>query len=303
MVLVIAPWNYPYLTAVNSVVPALLAGNAVVLRHSAQTPAVRRALRRGLRGGGAACGRLPVRALRSRGATPRMIASPEVSFVAFTGLGGRRACRAAGRQRSASSAWGSSSGARTPPTCAPTRISPTRCRIWWTAPSSTPASPAAASSGSTCSAQPLRGLRGRPSSSRGGALSPGRPPRSRHHAWARWCGPAQRTSCADQVAGGAGRGCASRAAGRGALRVAIEAGTPYLAPQVLVDVEPRHADHARGDLRSRALGDRVRLRVTSEAAIAQMNDSDFGLTASVWTRDEEAALCHRKRSWRRGPSS
>ena len=37
VVLVIAPWNYPFLTAVNSIVPALVAGNAVVLKHSTQT--------------------------------------------------------------------------------------------------------------------------------------------------------------------------------------------------------------------------------------------------------------------------
>jgi acyl-CoA reductase-like NAD-dependent aldehyde dehydrogenase len=36
-VFVISPWNYPYLTAVNSVIPALMAGNAVILKHSAQT--------------------------------------------------------------------------------------------------------------------------------------------------------------------------------------------------------------------------------------------------------------------------
>jgi acyl-CoA reductase-like NAD-dependent aldehyde dehydrogenase len=36
-VLVIAPWNYPYLTAVNSVIPALMAGNAVILKHATQT--------------------------------------------------------------------------------------------------------------------------------------------------------------------------------------------------------------------------------------------------------------------------
>jgi acyl-CoA reductase-like NAD-dependent aldehyde dehydrogenase len=38
VVLVVAPWNYPYLTAINSIVPALLSGNAVILKHSAQTP-------------------------------------------------------------------------------------------------------------------------------------------------------------------------------------------------------------------------------------------------------------------------
>ncbi len=37
IVLVVAPWNYPYLTAVNSIVPALMAGNAVILKAAAQT--------------------------------------------------------------------------------------------------------------------------------------------------------------------------------------------------------------------------------------------------------------------------
>ena len=38
VVFVIAPWNYPYLTAVNSIIPALAAGNSIILKHSAQTP-------------------------------------------------------------------------------------------------------------------------------------------------------------------------------------------------------------------------------------------------------------------------
>ena len=40
VVLVIAPWNYPYMTAINSIAPALIAGNAVVLKHASQTPLV-----------------------------------------------------------------------------------------------------------------------------------------------------------------------------------------------------------------------------------------------------------------------
>lgn len=38
LVFVIAPWNYPYLTAVNAIVPAIMAGNSVLLKHSVQTP-------------------------------------------------------------------------------------------------------------------------------------------------------------------------------------------------------------------------------------------------------------------------
>src|SRR5690606_7071970 len=40
VVLIIAPWNYPLLTAVNGVAAALLAGNAVLLKHSSLTPAI-----------------------------------------------------------------------------------------------------------------------------------------------------------------------------------------------------------------------------------------------------------------------
>jgi acyl-CoA reductase-like NAD-dependent aldehyde dehydrogenase len=37
IVFVVAPWNYPYLTAINTVAPALIAGNAVVIKHATQT--------------------------------------------------------------------------------------------------------------------------------------------------------------------------------------------------------------------------------------------------------------------------
>ena len=37
-VLVLAPWNYPYLTSVNAIIPAIIAGNTVILKHATQTP-------------------------------------------------------------------------------------------------------------------------------------------------------------------------------------------------------------------------------------------------------------------------
>lgn len=37
VVFVVAPWNYPYMTAINTVAPALIAGNVVILKHATQT--------------------------------------------------------------------------------------------------------------------------------------------------------------------------------------------------------------------------------------------------------------------------
>jgi acyl-CoA reductase-like NAD-dependent aldehyde dehydrogenase len=64
-------------------------------------------------------------------------------------------------------------------------------------------------------------------------------------------------------------------------------GTPYLAPQVLVDV-----DHSMRVMIEESFGPVVGIaRVGSDdEAVARMNDSAFGLTACVWTQDEEAGL-------------
>jgi acyl-CoA reductase-like NAD-dependent aldehyde dehydrogenase len=64
-------------------------------------------------------------------------------------------------------------------------------------------------------------------------------------------------------------------------------GSAYLAPQVLVDV-----DHGMRVMTEESFGPVVGIMkvASDEQAVSLMNDSAFGLTASVWTNDENAAL-------------
>src|SRR5215210_3337800 len=96
VVLVIAPWNYPYLTAINTIVPALVAGNAVLLKHAAQTILVGERFqsamdRAGLRRG------LFQNLVLSHEQTARILGSGLVDHCNFTGSvsGGRAIERAA----------------------------------------------------------------------------------------------------------------------------------------------------------------------------------------------------------------
>lgn len=84
VVLVIPAWNYPFLIAVNTVVPALLAGNAVVLKHSETTPLVAERFAEAFREAGLPDGLLEVLHL-SHDVTAGVIRDPRTSFVAFTG--------------------------------------------------------------------------------------------------------------------------------------------------------------------------------------------------------------------------
>ncbi|MFT4101789.1 MAG: aldehyde dehydrogenase family protein [Burkholderiaceae bacterium] len=83
-VLVIAPWNYPLLTAVNAVVPALVAGNTVILKHSAQTPLAAERMVEGFVEAG-----VPADVFQfvhcDHAATQALIAAPQVDYVCFTG--------------------------------------------------------------------------------------------------------------------------------------------------------------------------------------------------------------------------
>ena len=95
VVFVIAPWNYPYLTAVNAVVPALMAGNAVILKHSAQTPLCAERFAQAFKAAGLPKGLFQFLHM-SHADTAKLIGGG-ADFVAFTGSveGGRAVQRAA----------------------------------------------------------------------------------------------------------------------------------------------------------------------------------------------------------------
>jgi acyl-CoA reductase-like NAD-dependent aldehyde dehydrogenase len=90
VVVVIAPWNYPYLTAVNAVLPALIAGNAVVLKHSHQTPLCAERFVEAFVSAGVPADVFQYLHL-SHAETARLMSDRRVGSVCFTGseLGGR----------------------------------------------------------------------------------------------------------------------------------------------------------------------------------------------------------------------
>ncbi|KAH8111661.1 succinate semialdehyde dehydrogenase [Phellopilus nigrolimitatus] len=96
VVLVIAPWNFPYLTAINSVLPALLAGNSVLLKPSPQTPLAAERLQRALEAAGVPKGVMQTVHL-SQALAEKAIQHRLVDFVSFTGSisGGRAVEKAA----------------------------------------------------------------------------------------------------------------------------------------------------------------------------------------------------------------
>ncbi|KTD74681.1 aldehyde dehydrogenase family protein [Legionella waltersii] len=96
VVFVIAPWNYPYLTAVNAIIPALMAGNVVILKHSAQTPLVAERFDQAFKQARLPSGVFQYLHLTHQD-TEQVIKSPCINSVAFTGSveGGEMVERAA----------------------------------------------------------------------------------------------------------------------------------------------------------------------------------------------------------------
>ncbi|MGM0914011.1 MAG: aldehyde dehydrogenase family protein [Pseudomonadota bacterium] len=95
VVLVVAPWNYPYMTAINTLAPALIAGNTVLLKHATQTLLVGERLARAFHSVG-----VPEEVFQNvfldHATTSALIAERAFDFVNFTGsVGGGRAMETA----------------------------------------------------------------------------------------------------------------------------------------------------------------------------------------------------------------
>jgi acyl-CoA reductase-like NAD-dependent aldehyde dehydrogenase len=281
IVLVLAPWNYPYLASVNTVIPAIVAGNSVILKVSQQTPRVAERYAEAFRDAG-----LPPGVFQylhaSHDDLAAIIADPRIRFVSFTGSveGGGAVQKAASRQFIATNL---ELGGKDPAYVRPD--APLDATI------ENLVDGAYFNAGQSCCAveriyvhqaiyRPF--VDGFVELTRKYRLGN---PLERETT----LGPMVRTSAAAFVRDQTGE------AVRQGARPLIDSsefpadhdGTPYVAPQVLVDV-----DHRMRVMTEETFGPVVGLMAVSddEEAIGLMNDSRYGLTASIWTTDVDAAI-------------
>lgn len=280
IVLVVAPWNYPLLTAVNTIVPALMAGNAVLLKHATQTLLVGERFQQAFDRAG-----LPEGLFRnlvlSHQQTAELLGSGAIDQVNFTGsVGGgadiERACAGT------FTGIGLELGGKDP---AYVRADADLAHAV-----DNVVDGAFFNSGQSCcgiervyvdrrihdefvarAAELTRGyVLGNPLDE------------------STTLGPMVKGSAADAV-----RAQIAAALAAGARQVvdlsgfgSDRPGSPYLAPQILVDV-----DHAMDVMREESFGPVVGIMAvdSDDEAIRLMNDSPYGLSASIWTADLDAA--------------
>lgn len=82
--LIIAPWNYPYLTAINAIIPALMAGNCVILKHASQTLLCAERFQQAFEAAGLPSGVFQYLHL-SHEKTLATIQADDINYVSFTG--------------------------------------------------------------------------------------------------------------------------------------------------------------------------------------------------------------------------
>ncbi len=280
LVVVVAPWNYPYLTAVNAVMPALIAGNAVVLKHSHQTPLCAERFLEAFESAGVPGGVFQYLHL-SHADTARLMGDPRVASVCFTGsVSGGRAVVAATAAGFATA--GLELGGKDP---AYVRADANLAHAIETLTDG-----AFFNSGqSCCGIKRIYVAESRYQEFVDGVVhltgkyrlgSPLDPETT--------LGPVVRAAAADAV-----RSQVQEAVARGARQLIDEklfasssAGTPYLAPQVLVNV-----DHSMAIMREETFGPAVGIMSvgSDEEALRLMNDSEFGLTAAIFSADAARA--------------
>jgi acyl-CoA reductase-like NAD-dependent aldehyde dehydrogenase len=281
VVFVIAPWNYPYLTAVNGVIPALMAGNAVILKPSAQTPLTAERFAEAFAAAG-----LPADVFQhlnlSHAATSRIIASGAVDFVSFTGSveGGHSVQAAAAHDLLGS---GLELGGKDPAYVRPDANLDHAIENL--------ADGAFFNSGQSCCAIERiyvheavydRFVDGLVEFARGYKLDDPTDPETT-------LGPLVRPAAAELVRGQIADAVAAGAKAHLDPRTFHKdaPGSAYMAPQVLTGV-----DHSMRIMTEETFGPAVGvMRVAGdEQAIELMNDSRYGLTAAIWTSDADAAI-------------
>ncbi len=277
VVFVVAPWNYPWLTSVNAVLPALLAGNSVILKMAAQTPLVAERYAEAFKAAGLPQGVFQHLVL-DHSQVAKVIGDPRIAFVAFTGsVPGGHAVQQAVAKRFIGT--GLELGGKDP--------GYVRADADLAFAVENLVDGAYFNSGQSCCGveriyveKPVF----KEFVDRFVELT-------RHYRLGNPLeketnlGPLVRTQAADAV-----RAQVKQAVRKGAkalLKLKDRPGTPYLPPEVLVNV-----DHGMDVMTEETFGPVVGIQPVKndEHAIELMNDSRYGLTASIWTKDQEAAL-------------
>ncbi len=281
VVFVVAPWNYPYLTSVNSVIPAILSGNAVILKHAQQTPLCAERYAAAFEYAGLPQGVFQYLHL-SHDQVAQVIGDARVDYVAFTGsVEGGHAVQKAINERFI--VGGLELGGKDPAYVrADANLADAVENL---------VDGSFFNSGQSCCGieriyvhQDVYDefVKGFEELTKTYVLGDPLNPETT-------LGPMVRTSAAsfaqkqidDAIAQGA------NALIDPSLFPAHQSGTPYLAPQMLVNV-----NHSMDIMTEETFAPVVGIMPVSgdEEAIRLMNDSQYGLTASIWTSDVDAAL-------------
>ncbi len=280
VILVIAPWNYPFLTAVNAIIPSLVAGNAVILKHSTQTLIAGERFVKAFEKAGLPTG-LFTNIFVDHATSSALIEAKTFDFINFTGSvgGGKQIERAAA---GTFVGVGLELGGKDP--------GYVRADADLDAAVETLIDGAMFNSGQCCCGIERIYVDERifdefvaKAKAIVDAYILGDPLDE-----ATTLGPMAAVRFADEV-----RGQISEAIADGATSVIDRAKfsrdtgkDAYLAPEILVDVT-----HDMRIMHDESFGPVVGImKVSSDAeAIKLMNDSEFGLTASIWTKDVKAA--------------